>query len=520
MEQPRETNDENLLASLGYKQELKRHFSIVELFGAGFSIIGVVPAVATVLVYALPYGGPSAMVWGWAACSFFLVFVALAMAELGSAAPTSGGLYYWTFKYSSPRYRNVLCWIVGYTNMVAYVAGVAGVDYGCAVQILAAASISSDLTYAPTVAHTYGVYVALLISHGILASLATKIIARMQIFFIVMNVALCLIVIIGLPASTPSEFKNTASFALGGFENLTSWPSGFAFILSFLAPLWTVSGFDASVHISEEAVNANIAVPVTIMFATVISSILGWAINMAIVFCMGQDIESILSSPIGQPMSVILLNSFGKRGTLAIWSLIIVTQYMIGVVILTVSSRQNFALSRDGVLPFSRLLYRINKFSGTPVNCVWLSATLAALLGLLAFAGPAAIGAIFTIGIVAQYLSDSIPIAARFLGKNDYKPGPFNLGAFGRPVAFVALAFMTFMGVVLLFPADLNPEVQTMNYAVVVLWGVLALSLAYYYFPVYGGVHWFKGPVANIDFGDGAASSDEKDSQIKDSASG
>lgn len=70
---------------------------------------------------------------------------------------------------------------------------------------------------------------------------------------------LCLAVIVALPAATPSELKNTASFALGGFTNCThpllfhsfthltdfpsvvnGWPDGYAFILSFLAPLWTI----------------------------------------------------------------------------------------------------------------------------------------------------------------------------------------------------------------------------------------------------------------------------------------
>ena len=86
----------------------------------------------TVLVYALPYGGPVAMVWGvsvlrslcvthrdddmhvqWSLCSFFLALVAMSLAELGSAAPTSGGLYYWSFKFSSPRWRRLVSWIVG-----------------------------------------------------------------------------------------------------------------------------------------------------------------------------------------------------------------------------------------------------------------------------------------------------------------------------------------------------------------------------------------------------------------------
>ena len=31
-----------------------------------------------------------------------------------------------------------------------------------------------------------------------------------------------------------------------------------------------------------------------------------------------------------------------------------------------------------------------------------------------------------------------------------------------------------------------------------VLGGVLILSLVWYYFPVYGGVHWFTGPVRTV----------------------
>ena len=91
-----------------------------------------------------------------------------------------------------------------------------------------------------------------------------------------------------------------------------------------------------------------------------------------------------------------------------------------------------FAFARDGALPFSKYLYRIDSRSGTPVNCVWVSGILAMLLGLLSFAGSLAIGAVFTVCVVAQYVSDAIPIAARFLGGQDFEPGPFNLRAFVR----------------------------------------------------------------------------------------
>ncbi len=56
--------DEAFLSTLGYKQEFKREFTRIELFGVSFSIIGVLPSIASVLVFAIPNGGPIALVWG------------------------------------------------------------------------------------------------------------------------------------------------------------------------------------------------------------------------------------------------------------------------------------------------------------------------------------------------------------------------------------------------------------------------------------------------------------------------
>ena len=58
---------------------------------------------------------------------------------------------------------------------------------------------------------------------------------------------------------------------------------------------------------------------------------------------------------------------------------------------------------------------------------------------------------------------------------------------------------MVFMTIIFMFPTSPGANVTSMNYTVVVLGGVLLLSLAWYYFPVYGGVYWFTGPVPNID---------------------
>jgi len=92
------------------------------------------------------------------------------------------------------------------------------------------------------------------------------------------------------------------------------------------------------------------------------------------------------------------------------------------------ASRQAFAFSRDAVLPFSSILSRVNKYTRTPVNAVWFVIITAGLLGLLSFAGTQAINAIFSVTVNALYIAYIIPIASRWLGDNNFKPGPFCLG--------------------------------------------------------------------------------------------
>ncbi|KZT28479.1 amino acid transporter [Neolentinus lepideus HHB14362 ss-1] len=491
--------EEAILHSLGYKQELKREFTPLELFGIGFSWIGLVSSIASSLIYALPNGGSFSMIWGWAICMVFMLTICLAIAELGSSAPTAGGLYYWTFTYASPRWRRLLCWIGGHSNTICTIAGIAGATWGAAVQVMAAASIGSNLAFTPTNGQIFGCYAAILLAEAMLCSCATRVIASLQKPYVVLNMMLILGIIIALPAATPKEFMNDAKSTFTTFENLTLWPNGFAFTLSFLTPVWTVGCFDTLIHLSEEASNASVALPWAIISANVISGVLGWFIMIAIAFCMGQDVDSIVSSPIGQPLAAIFYNSFGRRSTLAFWAIILIFQFMTIASGITVTSRQVFAFSRDGALPLSRYLYRINPYTGIPVNCVWFATLVMLALGLLSFAGSAAIGAVFTLGVASQYIALCIPITSRFIFKNKFQPGPFSLGRWGRPVALVAVLWMMFCIVIFMFPTDPSPLAQDMNYTIVVLGGILFLCIVYYYFPRYGGVHWFQGPARNVD---------------------
>ena len=84
--------DESALAALGYKQEFKRDFSIWSSFGVSFSVLGLLPSIASTLYYNLGYAGTASAVWGWLIAAVIIQATALSIAELCSSMPTVGGL--------------------------------------------------------------------------------------------------------------------------------------------------------------------------------------------------------------------------------------------------------------------------------------------------------------------------------------------------------------------------------------------------------------------------------------------
>ena len=72
------------------------------------------------------------------------------------------------------------------------------------------------------------------------------------------------------------------------------------------------------------------------------------------------------------------------------------------------------------------------------------------------------------------------------------------------------------MGIVFMFPSSPQTNSANMNYTVVVDGGVMILALIYYYFPKYGGVHWFTGPVPTIGRGDDAREESVESKSLKE----
>src|SRR5947209_13283930 len=119
------------LHGLGYAQELFRAMGGFSNFAISFTIISLLSGCVTLFSLVPTTSGFAAASIGWPLVTIFVVIVALGMAELASAYPTAGGLYYWASKLGGPGWG----WFTGWFNLIGQVAVTAGIDYGLAVSI-------------------------------------------------------------------------------------------------------------------------------------------------------------------------------------------------------------------------------------------------------------------------------------------------------------------------------------------------------------------------------------------------
>lgn len=141
--------DEEVLASLGYKPEFKREFSLWTTFCVSFAVLGLLPSFASTLYYGMGYAGTAGMTWGWLVAMVGIQAIASSMAELCSSMPTSGGLYYAAAVLAPPGWGPLAAWITGWSNWLGQVTAAPSVNYGTAAMMLAAASIQNP-EYVPT----------------------------------------------------------------------------------------------------------------------------------------------------------------------------------------------------------------------------------------------------------------------------------------------------------------------------------------------------------------------------------
>ncbi|RDK40063.1 GABA permease [Aspergillus phoenicis ATCC 13157] len=516
---PIEQGDSQLLATLGYKQELRRHYSTVQVFAIAFSIMGLLPSIATTLSYSIP-AGPVGMVWalilmglaGWFSASVFIFIVALAMADLASAMPTAGGLYFWTHYFSGEKWKNPLSFVVGYSNSLGLIGGVCSIDYGFATILLSVVSIARDGNWTASRPVLYGTYVACVVVHGLIAIFCARIMPKIQSACIVSNVGLVLATVLALPIGKAVRGGqiNSGTYVFGHSENLTTWPQGWTFMLSWMSPIWTIGAFDSCVHMSEEASHAARAVPLGIIWSAGLCGLLGFVSLALIAAVINPDLNAVLNSSFGQPMAQIYYDALGKSGALGFMIVVAIVQFFMGLSLVVAASRQSWAFSRDGALPFSNFFRHVSKrVRYQPVRMVCFVVLISVILGLLCLIDEAASSALFSLAVAGNDLAWMVPILSRLVwGKERFHPGEFYTGWFSKPIAITAVVYLAYVIVLSMFPTGgPSPSPQDMNYTIVIN-GSLWLGAMVYYVVYARKV--YKGPQMTVG-GGGESSGLEED---------
>ncbi|OQD81753.1 hypothetical protein PENANT_c025G02249 [Penicillium antarcticum] len=490
--------DERVITALGYKQEFKREFSLWTTFCVSFAVLGLLPSFASTLYYGMGYAGTAGMVWGWIIAMIFIQCIAMSMAELCSAMPTSGGLYYAAAVLAPPGYGPFAAWITGWSNWIGQITAAPSVNYSLSAMILAAVSIHNP-SYTPTTWQTFLLTTLIMIVHAGISSMPTKRVAQFNSWGSTFNFLALVAVLILIPANTKNVPKFTPSHEVWShITNLTDFPDGVAVLMTFVGVIWTMSGYDSPFHLSEECSNANIASPRAIVLTSGVGGLLGWFLQLVVAYTV-LDVEAVIDSDLGQPWASYLLQVMPANTAMAILALTIVCGFSMGQGCMVAASRVTYAYARDDCFPFSRYWKVVNGYTQTPVNAVILNAVLGILMCLLILAGEVAIGALFSIGAIAQFFAFAVPICIRvFFVGNRFRRGPWHLGPFGPWVGGIGVSFVLLMVPILCLPSvtgsDLTPDL--MNWTCLV-WGAPMLAVSVWW--VVDARKWFTGPVVNVE---------------------
>ncbi|RKF58562.1 putative amino-acid permease C15C4.04c [Golovinomyces cichoracearum] len=481
--------DDQLAEEFGYKPVFKREFGYLSTFSFAVSISGLFATTMTTFSYPLSSGGSAGVVWCWLISGAGCMCLACSVAELVSAYPTSGGLYFTVSRLAPPEWVPSLSWITGWLNLMGQITGVASAEYGSAQMLLAAVSMSLDYKYEITTSMTVGVMAALLLFCGFINSLSTYWMEKMTKSYVIFHLCVLLSCCIALLLKT--ENKHTSEYVFTHIESETGWsPLGFSFLFGFLSVTWTMTDYDATAHITEEISEPEVKAPWAISLAMFFTYIAGFLFNIVLCYCMG-DPNEILDSPTIQPVAQIFINSLGKTGGIFYTFCGFIILQFVCFTAMQAAARTVFAFSRDGLIPFSKLWLKINRWTGTPLNAVWITVLFCILINLIGLGSTTAIAGVFDVCAISLDWSYCIPIFCKlFYGK--FEPGPWHMGKFSWWINIWGLIWTFFVSVIFVLPTIRPVTALNMNFAIAFL--ALLLALAWIFWIV-SGKKYYTGPV-------------------------
>jgi amino acid transporter len=394
--------------------------------------------------------------------------VAVGMGQIASSFPTAGGLYHWSSHLGGKFWG----WMTAWFNLIGLICVVSSVD------VLLYTVFFKDLLLGTALGvdvSGFGVWhqiVFLIFALGTQAMLNhyyINITTKLTDWsgYIILGLTLILIVTLFAFSSVPLDFTR-----LWTFQNVTGDLGGavvpfrtesiaFAFLLGLSYVCYTITGFDASAHTSEETQDAQVNVPKGMWTAVFWSWVFGLVAVAAYVLTMPSLEEAAAA---GWGSFFYMWSASNMPSWLSIFLAVgmVIVNYICALAGLTSTSRMMYAFARDGGLPASAALANVSPQYRTPGTAVWVSA-------IFAFASTLYAPAYLILAVacaVFLYISMVMPIAAGLLSEGTAKwkeKGPFHLGGFSKPNAVLAIIF----GIVLAISGFFPPNEKVFYFTIV-----------------------------------------------------
>jgi amino acid transporter len=479
-------DDVRVLHDLGYAQELTRRMGAFQNFAISFAIICIVAGGLTAFPAALSAGGGAAIGIMWVVGSAFALVVAVAMGQVASSYPTAGGIYHWASILGGRGFG----WAAAWFNLLGLMFVVSSVNWGLFNlfrDLFLAQVLGMDVSaWVPSGEFSQGWWTQTIFISAVTAAQAllnhrflrwTTILTDFSGYLIF---ATTILLTISLVAYAPSldvgrlfTYTNFTGDAGGGV-----WPQATVMIyvmsLALLHAVYTITGFDASAHTSEETRGAQVEVPKGMIRSVWWSGLFGYAMVCAMVLALPDQTDAATGTvtsgvaagaaqgwnSFNWLMSVTAM-PFALKAIIIIG--IVVSNFLCALAGLTSCSRMMFAFARDGGLPFSKTLRKVDPVLRTPGAAIWAGGVLAIVATLYG-------GAFLVLSTgcaVFLYLSYLFPIAAAMRAEmmgNWTNKGPFNLGGaslFVAGLAIIGCAVLIFVGV--------QPPQEKVGYLIVVM---------------------------------------------------
>jgi amino acid transporter len=489
--------DTTTLHKLGYAQELFRSMGGFQNFAISFTIISILAGCLTSYTIGFNQGGPVAITWGWLIVGAACTLVALAMGEIASTYPTAGGLYFWASKLGGPAWG----WFTGWFNLIGQIAVTAAIGFGCAIFMTSLLNLLWD--YPNSYGWIYFTYGLIMLGAGLINMFKVPITAALNAFsawWHMVGVAVVVLILAIVP-----DHHQSIGYVFGQTVNNTglggTTTGGFIYFYVFLTGLllaqYTITGYDASAHMSEETRSASIGAAWGMVMAVVVSVFFGFILLVAVTFAIPAAGPSDTSAFIVQH---IWQDAMGNRWAEFLIAIAVVAQIFCTIASTTSASRMMFAFSRDRAVPGHQLWRRVSKRDRIPIYTVWAICVLAFLTPLPAlwwgYVGYAASTAVAVIGL---YIAFVLPIILRLRAGESFERGAWHLGKHYKWIDSLAILWIFFICLVFLLPAyqggipfKSNFDWLLFNYTPLPVFGTFILFGGWY---LVSARKWFKGPI-------------------------